>query len=375
RPDAEGDHQAQGRSLDLGAADADRVPRVHDPLRQLHRRRRRVQGRARALDGRDGEARVRSDAARPRARLGHQASVDRELHDAQPAVVARPEDLADGPAIPRHPPRPRTLLQARRQGHGRPHHRRRDDRARQARTAADDAGAAARRVHPAGQPQGQGLSCGLGLPETQRPGARDDPLQGPVPVPRRTGRASHPLLLNVLDPYQKFRALRLLLLLALGGVFLWLATGRAPSRRLRVVAVTLAVAAALAYPNLGFFHVHYKSPIHWHETFHYFMGAKYLPELGYTRIYEATWVAGRALGGLAAALAFAYLALSFFARFDFIGGSPLRWDWIAALLLGAAALARGAGAAAGLGFGYAVLARVFPVLFLVPLGLKWMQAR
>jgi len=248
--------------------------------------------------------------------------------------------------------------------------------------------------------------------------------------------------------------------------------------------VTLAVAAALAYPNLGFFHVHYKSPIHWHETFHYFMGAKYLPELGYTRIYEATWVAGRelgafapirrvrdlatyalrdvasidaaavrarfaparwqafkrdllvfgphiedwervffdhgyndpppralalhllvrwlpatphtltlltsldyaivlaafwavwrAFGGLAAALAFAYLALSFFARFDFIGGSPLRWDWIAALLLGAAALARGAGAAAGLGFGYAVLARVFPVLFLVPLGIKWMQAR
>ncbi len=63
--------------------------------------------------------------------------------------------------------------------------------------------------------------------------------------------------------------------------------------------MTLAVAAALAYPNLGFFHVHYKSPIHWHETFHYFMGAKYLPELGYTRIYEATWVAGRELGAFA----------------------------------------------------------------------------
>jgi len=59
------------------------------------------------------------------------------------------------------------------------------------------------------------------------------------------------------------------------------------------------VAAALAYPNLGFFHVHYKGPIHWHETFHYFMGARYLPELGYTRIYEATWVAGRELGAFA----------------------------------------------------------------------------
>jgi len=28
----------------------------------------------------------------------------------------------------------------------------------------------------------------LGLPEAERPRARDDPLQGPVPVPRRTGR-------------------------------------------------------------------------------------------------------------------------------------------------------------------------------------------
>ena len=227
-----------------------------------------------------------------------------------------------------------------------------------------------------------------------------------------------------------------------------------------------------------------KSPIHWHDTFHYFMGAKYLPELGYTRIYEATWVAGRelgafapirqvrdlatytprdvttidaaavrarfaparwqafkrdllvfgphithwdqvfldpgyndpppralllhllvrwmpatpptlglltsldyaivlatfwavrrAFGGLAAALAFAFLALSFFARFDFMGGSPLRWDWICALLLGAAALARRAPVAAGLGLGYAVLARIFPALFLLPLAAKWMQAR
>ena len=250
------------------------------------------------------------------------------------------------------------------------------------------------------------------------------------------------------------------------------------------MAAVLAVAAALAYPNLGFFHIRDRSPIHWHETFHYFMGPKYLPELGYRRLYEATWVAGRelgafalvrqvrdlgtyalrdvatidaaavrarfsparwrafkrdllvfgpridhwdallqdhgyndpppralllhglvrwvpaapatlgvltsldyvfmliafwavrrAFGGLAASLAFAFLALSFFARFDFIGGSPLRWDWTAALLLGVAALARGAGAAAGLGFGYAVLARIFPVLFLIPLVVAWAQAR
>jgi len=58
-----------------------------------------------------------------------------------------------------------------------------------------------------------------------------------------------------------------------------------------------------------------------------------------------------------------------------VGGSLVRWDWIAALLAGAAAFARGAGAAAGLGFGYAVIARIFPALFLLPLGVKWVQAR
>jgi len=82
-------------------------------------------------------------------------------------------------------------------------------------------------------------------------------------------------------------------------VYFWLASGHAPTRRLRALAACLAVAAALAYPNLGFFHVRDRSPIHWHETFHYFMGAKYLPELGYTRLYDATWVAGRELGAVA----------------------------------------------------------------------------
>src|SRR5262249_42589836 len=92
-----------------------------------------------------------------------------------------------------------------------------------------------------------------------------------------------------------------------------------------------------------------------------------LTSLDYVIMLVAFWAVRRAFGGLAASLTFAFLALSFFARFDFIGGSPLRWDWIAALLLGAAALARGAGAAAGLGFRYAVLARIFPPLFFVPL--------
>src|SRR5207249_365828 len=75
-------------------------------------------------------------------------------------------------------------------------HRRRDARAGQARPAPADAGAAAWRVHPSGQFEGQGLPGRLGLPQAERPGARDDPLQGSVPVARRTGRPPHPLLLT-----------------------------------------------------------------------------------------------------------------------------------------------------------------------------------
>ena len=100
-----------------------------------------------------------------------------------------------------------------------------------------------------------------------------------------------------------------------------------------------------------------------------------LTSLDYVIVLAAFVAVRRAFGGLAASLSFAFFALSFFARFDFIGGSPLRWDWIAALLLGAAALARGAGATAGFGFGYAVLARLFPALFLLPLGVAWARAR
>jgi hypothetical protein len=236
--------------------------------------------------------------------------------------------------------------------------------------------------------------------------------------------------------------------------------------------------------NFGFFHVLQHERIHYWDAFHYFVGAKYLPELGYTRLYEATYVAGRELGAfagierirdlptyqardpraldaaavrarfsearwrafkqdllffgpkipdwrrlfldhgyndpppralllhalvrwlpatpltlaaltsidyvliggalalaarafgpLAGGLAAASLLLSFFGRFDYIGGSILRWDWIAAVIAGVAAFGRGAGATAGLLLAYAALARIFPALLLVPLAIKWLQAR
>jgi hypothetical protein len=292
-----------------------------------------------------------------------------------------------------------------------------------------------------------------------------------------------------MSPEHAVRLARLVLLALLAGTYLWLAAGRPPTRWVRLLAVGLLVAAALSYPNFGLLHPQRGSPpapahIHYWDAFHYFMGAKYLPELGYSRLYEATLVAGRELGAfdyvahlrdlttyalrepgsvdaaavrarfsparweafkrdllyfgpqinewrgllqdhgyndpppralllhclvrglpanlltvtlltsidylamlaafgftwwgfgqVPAMLAFAFLWLSPLARFDFIGGSVLRWDWFAALVIAAAALARGWGGAAGVLLGYATLARIFPAIFLAPLAVKWVQGR
>jgi len=273
------------------------------------------------------------------------------------------------------------------------------------------------------------------------------------------------------------------LVLLLGALFGWLALGRPLTRAVRIAAFALLIAAAVAYPNFGVAHPG-RGHIHYWDVYHYFMGGKYLPELGYTHLYEATYVAGREMGAFAdatairdlttydfrdprtldastvrarftperwqafkrdlvfignhirewpgplldrgyndpppraqllhllvgrvpatmasltvltaidyglaaialvvvwrtfgalpAALSFALFWLSFFARFDFIGGALLRWDWIVALLLAVAALARDRPVLAGLGFAYAALARIFPVVFLLPLAIKWMQGR
>jgi hypothetical protein len=53
--------------------------------------------------------------------------------------------------------------------------------------------------------------------------------------------------------------------------------------------LALAVAAMTAWPN--FLNFHYYGFVHTWEVFHYYLGAKYLPELGYTRLYACTAVA------------------------------------------------------------------------------------
>ncbi len=288
--------------------------------------------------------------------------------------------------------------------------------------------------------------------------------------------------------YQGILLGRILLLVALAGLLFTLARRGVISRRHRVLIFAVLVGALASYANFGILHPNQSGyrpgHIHYYDAFHYFMGAKYLPELGYSGLYEATlaagrelgafggiryirdlttyvprptatvapepirarfekarweafkrdlaffgpridawpellvdrgyndpppralllhlfvghipasaptlallssldyvlmaaaaWAVWRAFGAVPTALTLAFLSLSFFARFDYIGGSLLRWDWIAALLAGAAALARGSGNTAGLLLGYAAAARVFPVLFLIPLAIKWLQAR
>ena len=50
----------------------------------------------------------------------------------------------------------------------------------------------------------------------------------------------------------------------------------------------LALVNLAAWPNLLNFH--YSDFVHRWEFFHYYMGGKYLPELGYTKLYACTAV-------------------------------------------------------------------------------------
>jgi hypothetical protein len=82
--------------------------------------------------------------------------------------------------------------------------------------------------------------------------------------------------------------------LAVAGAILllwyWLADDLPPLRRWRRLRDGLLIAIGLlscaSWWNLGRFHF---SPfIHYYEFYHYYLGAKYAPELGYTRLYDCT---------------------------------------------------------------------------------------
>ena len=80
----------------------------------------------------------------------------------------------------------------------------------------------------------------------------------------------------------------LLMLVAAWGVLTRRQPVGAEERVRRRVLVALALASLLAWPNLFNFHFH--GFVHKWEVFHYYMGGKYLPELGYTRLYTCTAV-------------------------------------------------------------------------------------
>ncbi len=55
--------------------------------------------------------------------------------------------------------------------------------------------------------------------------------------------------------------------------------------------MVIGIVSCASWWNLGRFHFTPSFTIHYHEFYHYYLGGKYAPELGYTRLYECTLVA------------------------------------------------------------------------------------
>lgn len=86
------------------------------------------------------------------------------------------------------------------------------------------------------------------------------------------------------------------LLALLGAALLWwgslLKRGGAPERFRRLrdgLLLALGLLGFVGYYNWGAYH--FPTRIHFHEFFHYYIGAKYFPELGYSHIYECASLA------------------------------------------------------------------------------------
>ena len=65
-------------------------------------------------------------------------------------------------------------------------------------------------------------------------------------------------------------------------------------RRLKAIMITAAALALLNFLNFGFVRHHQgEGFVNYHEHFHYYLGAKYFPELGYDGLYAASLAAQR----------------------------------------------------------------------------------
>jgi hypothetical protein len=85
------------------------------------------------------------------------------------------------------------------------------------------------------------------------------------------------------------------LLLGIGAVLTWRRREDVLRRTRDALLAALGVLSICCYFNL--FRFHFDDYLHLWDIFHYYIGAKYLPELGYTRLYECAVVAERDLDG------------------------------------------------------------------------------
>lgn len=82
----------------------------------------------------------------------------------------------------------------------------------------------------------------------------------------------------------------------------------------------------------------------------------------------------RSFGARIGCLSLILLGVGYAGRFSWLGGTFLRFDWLAALLFGLCALERARFATAGACLGYATLVRLFPALFLFGPGVLALRA-
>src|SRR5262249_7519190 len=85
------------------------------------------------------------------------------------------------------------------------------------------------------------------------------------------------------------------ILLGAGALLAWRRSDHILRRTRDAALAALGVLSFCCYYNL--FHFHFDEYLHLWDIFHYYVGAKYLPELGYNRLYVCAVVAEKELDG------------------------------------------------------------------------------
>jgi len=125
----------------------------------------------------------------------------------------------------------------------------------------------------------------------------------PAPFPPSMPVVQAPLATVVTRPWYRFdwwedkasarveMVLALLALALLGWGYALERRGRGPHRRKLRDRLLIAVGALSFCAYWNFFAFHFGNYTHWHEAYHYYVGAKYFEELGFERLYECAAVA------------------------------------------------------------------------------------